>query len=431
MTKHRHDGLRKICRCPRRQWPKCGHSYHFAFFHRGVPHRYSLSRLLGRPVTTYQAARAEADRLRAAIREGTFPPNPAAPVPEPVLETLETFAALWFERAVAQTKRSASSDAAMLRRICAFDLERPGGAVRFGAVPIGSVTEDDLEVFLGHLRAEGLAASTRNHYLQTFRSLSKWGLRKAYLTRSWFSPGSDLKREKPGKRNRRVTEAEEIQVLAVAKPHLYRLVVAAVETGCRLGELLALRWRDCSLTRREITIQTSKPGPGRLVPIARRLVAVLELARYDPAGRELPPEAYVFGDRVGRHVGSVKKAWQTAVLKAYGHQPKWVRPSGQLTPELRAIYLKIDLHLHDLRHEAASRWLEAGVPLHHVRALLGHSNIATTDTYLNAIGVELQKSIRHYDEVRTICKEFASGPPSEPRPSRKSERPAGDKSSVH
>ena len=63
--------------------------------------------------------------------------------------------------------------------------------------------------------------------------------------------------------------------------------------------------------------------------------------------------------------------------------------------------------------------------------VLGHSNIATTDTYLNAISVELQKSIRHYDEVRTICREFASELPSERRPSRKSEQPSGDKSSVH
>ena len=118
-------------------------------------------------------------------------------------------------------------------------------------------------------------------------------------------------------------------------------------------------------------------------------------------------------------------------VKAYGHQPQWVRPSGQLTPELRAIYQKIDLHFHDLRHEAASRWLEAGIPLHHVRALLGHSNIATTDAYLNAVSVELQKSIRHYDEVRTICKKFASEPLREPRPSRKVNEEAGDKSPVH
>ena len=65
-----------------------------------------------------------------------------------------------------------------------------------------------------------------------------------------------------------------------------------------------------------------------------------------------------------------------------------------------------------------------------MRALLGHSNIATTDTYLNAIGVELQKSIRHYNEVRTICKEFASEPQRDSRPSRKSIQQAGDKSNV-
>jgi integrase len=35
----------------------------------------------------------------------------------------------------------------------------------------------------------------------------------------------------------------------------------------------------------------------------------------------------------------------------------------------------IDLHFHDLRHEAGSRWLEAGIPLHHVKELLGHATL--------------------------------------------------------
>ncbi|MDE0830893.1 MAG: site-specific integrase [Vicinamibacterales bacterium] len=107
--------------------------------------------------------------------------------------------------------------------------------------------------------------------------------------------------------------------------------------------------------------------------------------------------------------------------------PSFVRSSARAPLRIR----KIDLHCHDLRHEAGSRWHEAGVPLHHVRALLGHSNIATTDTYLNAVGVELQKSIRHYDEARTICKEFARTPQGERRPSRKSEQRTGDKSPIH
>ena len=56
-------------------------------------------------------------------------------------------------------------------------------------------------------------------------------------------------------------------------------------------------------------------------------------------------------------------------------------------------YKQIDLHFHDLRHEAGSRWLERGVPLHHIKNLLGHANISQTDTYLNAGTVDLQKAI--------------------------------------
>ena len=117
------------------------------------------------------------------------------------------------------------------------------------------------------------------------------------------------------------------------------------------------------------------------------------MARHDPTGREFKPEAYVFGDEVGRHARSPKKAWETAVLKAHGQTPRWTG-NNSLTAESRIAYREIGLHFHDLRHEAGSRWLEAGMPLHHVRALLGHASISTTDTYLNAGRIDLQNSMR-------------------------------------
>lgn len=49
---------------------------------------------------------------------------------------------------------------------------------------------------------------------------------------------------------------------------------------------------------------------------------------------------------------------------------------GKLAQESRTALRAIDLHFHDLRHEAGSRWLEAGMPLHHVKELLGHANIS-------------------------------------------------------
>ncbi|HEX2336719.1 MAG TPA: hypothetical protein VHI72_09605 [Hyphomicrobiaceae bacterium] len=55
---------------------------------------------------------------------------------------------------------------------------------------------------------------------------------------------------------------------------------------------------------------------------------------------------------------SVKKAWRTAVLKALGVKATWTA-SNQLDAASVEKYAAIDLHLHDLRHEAGSRWLEA------------------------------------------------------------------------
>jgi hypothetical protein len=53
-----------------------------------------------------------------------------------------------------------------------------------------------------------------------------------------------------------------------------------------------------------------------------------------------------------------------------------------------------------LRHEAGSRLLEGGWPLHNVAQMLGHANIAQTSTYLNATRVGLQDAMRRLDASR-------------------------------
>jgi integrase len=60
----------------------------------------------------------------------------------------------------------------------------------------------------------------------------------------------------------------------------------------------------------------------------------------------------------------------------------------------------VDLTFHDSRHEAGSRLLEAGWPLHDVAHMLGHANIAQTSTYLNATKVGLQDAMRRLDASR-------------------------------
>lgn len=72
------------------------------------------------------------------------------------------------------------------------------------------------------------------------------------------------------------------------------------------------------------------------------------------------------------------------------------------------------LHFHDLRHEAGSRMLEAGWPLHHVRDLLGHADIKTTSTYLNATKYHLHDSMRRFG-TRPLHS-VAHAPAAEPPP---------------
>lgn len=166
------------------------------------------------------------------------------------------------------------------------------------------------------MRPGCLAASTWNKYRGLVLTLQRWGLRKGYLTSPWLSevavkaPEATVKRRKGAQRSRRLvpdtTDArgqlvpgEERRLLAAANPWLQRLILAALETGARRGELLALQWRDVSLVRGELTFreETTKTRHARTIPISPALRAVLDLLRLNPTGRELPPHAHVFGDR--------------------------------------------------------------------------------------------------------------------------------------
>lgn len=73
----------------------------------------------------------------------------------------------------------------------------------------------------------------------------------------------------------------------------------------------------------------------------------------------IPGHMEIFGDGAGRKAGNIKRAWETAILKAHGYKPEWVR--GRLSAAPQRALATIDLHFHDLRHEAGCRWLENGV----------------------------------------------------------------------
>jgi integrase len=131
------------------------------------------------------------------------------------------------------------------------------------------------------------------------------------------------------------------------------------------------------------------------------LHAILEMRRLDPDGKEHKAEAYVFGNAIGQRVTTFDRAWQTAVLRSHGHKPTYTK-SRILTPESREVLHAVDLHFHDLRREAGSRWLDGGVPLQTVRDWLGHSNVAQTSTYLSSTFAGQHEAMARFDAARGV-----------------------------
>ena len=202
------------------------------------------------------------------------------------------------------------------------------------------------------------------------------------------------------KRRRRISESEEAALLAVASPHLRSMIIAALDTGMRRGEMLALRFGDIDWTRRMITLRgaTTKSRRTRLVPIAARLLAVLGWLRLDGEGEHKGDGVAVFSNEAGEALKTFKKAWVVAVLRAHGHRPSLAQ--GRLQGPLNGLSAAVSGHQPALaRPEArcASRLVERGVPLAQVRDLLGHASILTTERYDNQRLEALQAAVERLE----------------------------------
>jgi integrase len=344
-------GLYKLCTHKGRARDRCQHAWWGSFHHRGRLYRESLGRWANEPVLSKTHAQAVYERMVAAVRDGTFDrPAPAT------LPTFDTFADIYIERHV-QFKQLRSADTIEFRLRA---LRR-----RFGARPIDAITVDDIEDFVRDLRTAGKKPATINRHLALLRAMLNWAVERDYLDRTPFRRGSQavikLDREN-NRRYRRLTVDEEQALLQVAPPLLQALIIGALDTGMRRGELLSLRFTDIDAERQVIHVraEVAKSKKGRDIPIATtRLRAILDGLRLDATGQPKRVDAHVFSNEVGEPTKDFRGAWLKALAQAG---------------------IK-DLRFHDLRGEYASRLVEHGVPLSQVRDLLGHSSIVTTERY--------------------------------------------------
>jgi integrase len=430
----RNDGLIKRCGCSRRLWTKCSHPWHLSFCYgrtddgRKARYRFSLQKFSNKPAN-YVMSRTEAegfaDRIRTGIRSGEIQlEEPAAlggsgsAASELTLRDVASRYLNEYARTETRRPHAIRQFEIYMELLQSARVQGPGGVpVVLGSRPFKLIVRADLdEVFASRLsaieasrqagrkveqllaegkavpvelrRAAALAGRSMkgghvalNRFKARARHFFNWAIAQGYRDDTPFKRhGVNVVRLNTAAetvRDRRLRPGEEERLIAAAAPHLRALIIGALSTGCRVGELLTLQWRDVQIDNtgryRALLLRAGKTKTGtmRIVPVGQRLAAVLEMLRTDPAGNDLPAEAFVFGDEIGANIASVKTAWRSACASA----------------DIE------DLHFHDLRREFACRLLESRAELHDVRDFLGHSNITTTSRYLRSTTLRLERAL--------------------------------------
>jgi integrase len=213
----------------------------------------------------------------------------------------------------------------------------------FCETPVLRITKSLTEEFRRQRHSgKSIKDATVNRDLSVLRHILYWAVDEQLLT---ANPLARLKMARERRTWRQVLSVTEEQLLlAAAKDHLRAMIIIALDTGMRRGEITSQRWEDIDLSRKLLFVTRSKTpeGESREIPLTGRLTELLL--------RDRQPEGLVIAFR-GRPVRIVKRTWKTALKNA----------------GLRHI------RFHDLRHSFNTRLMEAGV-LQEIRmALMGHS----------------------------------------------------------
>lgn len=388
---HRNEGLRKRCGCPRRAWTKCPHPWHANFTPPGLrEQRVSLHRYARKP-HSYVMLKTEAERLFTAWKSALL--DGKRPTPAPTAGRL--FSAVcddYLRLHVRQPQRRPGGVVEMARLVVLLK-------TAFGAQLLATVDKPAIEAWRA-TRRERVSARVwvkngevaTNRLLSRLRHIFAWAILEGYTDTTPFMKGgvtmikTNSTVEQP--RQRRLEGDEEVRLLAAAGVHMRDLIVAALETGMRRGELLGLQWQHVKLPDGLIILppEVTKTGRGRAVPISLNLRAVLEMRQTGPDAEPHAADRFVFGNEVGDRARSVKTAWAATCRRA------------GIT----------GLHFHDLRREAGSRLLEVpGVNLTDARDWLGHRSVTQTNTYLNTTVMRLRQVMAKVEDAR---KPKANGP---------------------
>jgi len=216
-------------------------------------------------------------------------------------------------------------------------------------------------------------------FLKTmFNKAVEWG-------RLELSPLKNVKKFKEDNgRERILTNEETIRLVEAANGHLRPILIIALNTGMRRGEILGLRWENVILSKRCIHIEDSKAGKPRSIPMNGLVIEAMSII---PQNSE-----YVFyNPRTKGPIQDVKTAFKATCEK--------MRIKG--------------LRFHDLRHTAATRMVEAGVDLVTVSKILGHSSIQMTMRYAHPTPENMRRAVEKLGEFYEQTRQKVDTPTEE------------------
>lgn len=223
----------------------------------------------------------------------------------------------------------------------------------FSGTPIGRITKNDIARYRKHRQAEHLerlgeddpkplSETTINRDIEVIRHLLFWAADEGFI------PSNPIARirmvRERGKRRPVMSVADELKLLAACSAHLRPIVIAALDTGMRRGELLGQLWEDVDFDRNLLSVTHSKTAEGehRLIPLTGRLSEML-------AG--MCQDSGVIFTYEGQPIRRIKTGWAGALRRAGISKYRF----------------------HDLRHSFNSRLAGIGVIADIRKELMGHS----------------------------------------------------------
>ncbi len=328
----------------------------------------------------------QAKRAAEAIWDDIFNEryNPTPPLPAPLFEEFVKGTYLPLQKT--NNKRSFARDEQIAGVLCAF----------FKGKTLKDVKKSDVEQFKRE-RSESLTRYDRKRSPATVnRELSILSAILTLAVDDELIPTNPCRRVRPlrmdNTRSRYLSKDEEARLLASLEGEewLLNIVIMAIHTGMRRGEIFNLSWFDVDFARGIVHVRNTKTNKDRVVPMNATVRGMLE--------RQPKASAYVFpSPKTGGRLVDVKRKFDEA-RKAAGIA---------------------DFRFHDLRHTAATRLADAGVNVVVIAEILGHGDIRTTKRYSHAMDEAKREAVEKLAETGAASQNPVKNRGKEKRQARK------------